>query len=179
MTESAPLIMTIGHANRSLEDMLALLTANAVRRVVDIRATPRSRYHPQFNVELFGEALRRHGIHYEHAPRLADARMPQPDSINTAWHDAARRGYADYMQTGEFAIGLERLLSRARRERVVIMCAEAAMHGHCLLISDALVARGAAVEHILSKTRRVPHVMSEFAVITDGRVSYPGPASAD
>ena len=33
--------------------------------------------------------------------------------------------YADYMQTAEFTEGLARLIATARRERIVIMCAEA------------------------------------------------------
>jgi hypothetical protein len=37
----------------------------------------------------------------------------------------AFRGYADYMQTSESAEHLADLIVRARRERIVLMCAEA------------------------------------------------------
>jgi len=35
------------------------------------------------------------------------------------------RGFADYMQTPEFAANLGGLIEQAMRERVVLMCAEA------------------------------------------------------
>src|SRR5437879_3087939 len=45
------LVMTIGHSTRPIEDFIALLEGNGVRRLVDVRTVPKSRYNPQFNRE--------------------------------------------------------------------------------------------------------------------------------
>lgn len=41
------------------------------------------------------------------------------------WQNASFRGYADYMQTATFRKSLDWCIELAKRERVVLMCAEA------------------------------------------------------
>ncbi|MGZ5084368.1 MAG: DUF488 family protein, partial [Usitatibacter sp.] len=48
MTMALP-FFTIGHSTRSLDEFVALLRANGVERVIDVRAIPRSRTNPQYN----------------------------------------------------------------------------------------------------------------------------------
>ena len=57
-------------------------------------------------------------------PGLGGLRHTRPDSTNTAWRNASFRGYADYMQTSEFAASLARCIDLAKQERVALMCAE-------------------------------------------------------
>ena len=47
--ESSPIVLTIGHSTRTLEEFIRLLQAHGVSRVVDVRTVPRSRHNPQFN----------------------------------------------------------------------------------------------------------------------------------
>jgi uncharacterized protein (DUF488 family) len=55
------------------------------------------------------------------------------------------------------------------------MCAEAVpWRCHRSLISDALAARGVAVEHIFTPAKREPHRYTPFAQIEGIRVTYPG-----
>ena len=49
-------IFTIGHSTRPLEELIELLRAHEVRRVIDIRTMPRSRRNPQYNRETLGPA---------------------------------------------------------------------------------------------------------------------------
>jgi hypothetical protein len=44
-----PVVLTIGHSTRSIEEFIRLLKAHGVRRVIDVRTIPRSRHNPQFN----------------------------------------------------------------------------------------------------------------------------------
>src|SRR5437879_4944177 len=105
-----PVILTIGHSTRPIEDFIALLEAHGVRQLIDIRTVPRSRTNPQFNRDVLPQSLERAGIGYLHMPELGGLRRPRPDSLNTAWRNAGFRGYADYMQTPEFAAALEKLI---------------------------------------------------------------------
>jgi uncharacterized protein (DUF488 family) len=78
------------------------------------------------------------------------------------------------MQRPEFQEGLSELISLAREEQVVIMCAEAVpWRCHRSLIGDALVVRGIAVRHITSRTRAEPHKLTPFAKVQGHQMTYP------
>ena len=168
-------IFTIGHSTHPAERFLALLQAHEIEQVADIRTIPKSRRHPQFAREALESFLHEHRINYRHIPELGGLRKPRRDSVNTAWRHAGFRGYADHMQTKEFERGVDNLLSFARAGRTTVMCAEAIWwQCHRQLLSDALLARGVPVRHILSPAEAKPHRMSEFAKLSDGRLTYPG-----
>ena len=167
-------MFTIGHSTRPIEVFVRLLKAHGVQRVIDVRTIPRSRHNPQFNRDQLSPALHRARIHYTHMAGLGGLRHARPDSINTGWRNASFRGYADYMQTPEFVENLRRCLDLARRERVVLMCAEAVpWRCHRSLIADALLVRGIAVSEITSGVRAKPHVLTPWARVKGTRLTYP------
>ena len=116
-------IFTVGHSTRTIEELLALLAANRIERLVDVRTIPRSRHNPQFNREILAAAVRRAGIGYIHLKSLGGLRHAKKDSINRGWRTPGFRGYADYMQTPEFERALARLIGFARKKRIAILCA--------------------------------------------------------
>jgi uncharacterized protein (DUF488 family) len=163
----------VGHSNRTLDAFLAILKAHGVELLVDIRTAPRSRRNPQFNHDVLPRTLA--GIQYLHLPSLGGLRRPRPNSINTAWRSDGFRGYADHMASPEFQAGLAALIERAAARQTAVMCAEAPWwQCHRQLLADALVARGVAVEHILSETRRDPHRITPYARVDGIVVTYPG-----
>jgi hypothetical protein len=169
-----PLVLTIGHSTRPIEEFIALLRQHGVERLVDIRTIPRSRHNPQFNGDALAHSLRGEQIEYEHLKELGGLRHPSPDSANLGWRNASFRGYADYMQTGAFEEGVRRLLQVCGEKQCAVMCAEAVpWRCHRSLVADALVARGIPVEHILSASRRDAHHLAPFAKIENGKVTYP------
>jgi uncharacterized protein (DUF488 family) len=167
-------VLTAGHSTRTAAELLALLGAHGVERVVDVRRFPASRRHPHFSRDPLAAALAAAGIAYLHEPDLGGRRTPRPDSPHTAWRVAAFRGYADYMETPEFGAALARLVRLAEAERAVILCAEAVpWRCHRRLIADALVARGVEVRHILGPAAAPPHELDPKArVLPDGRLLY-------
>ncbi|MDH3563863.1 MAG: DUF488 domain-containing protein, partial [Gammaproteobacteria bacterium] len=42
-------LYSVGHGNRTIEELLGLLKAAGVETLVDVRARPRSRHNTQFN----------------------------------------------------------------------------------------------------------------------------------
>lgn len=122
------------------------------------------------------------GFGYEHLPGLGGRRRPAPDSPNTGWRNASFRGYADHMETVEFAEDFERLLALVEEERTCVMCSEAVWwRCHRRMIFDALVVLNATVEHILGRTRRQRHELTPFAEVVDDerpRLVYPPPEPA-
>jgi uncharacterized protein (DUF488 family) len=166
---------TVGHSTHPLATFVALVRAHGVTTIADVRKMPRSRRHPQFNLDTLPDTLAAAGLGYTHFVGLGGLRRGQPESINRAWKNPSFRAYADYMQADMFAAELDRLLSLGGRESVAIMCAEAVWwRCHRSLIADALVARGEPVLHILTPERAEPHVLRDFARVDDGHVTYPG-----
>ncbi len=173
MANAPPEIWTIGHSTLSIEEFLALLKAQSIRALADVRRFPGSRRHPQFGQQQLCESLARAGIEYVHFPELGGRRLAQPDSPNTAWRNEAFRGYADYMAAEPFRAGMKRLLSLARKQRTAIMCAEALWwRCHRALIADYLKAGGWKVRHILAPNKVEEHPFTAAARIVEGKLSY-------
>jgi uncharacterized protein (DUF488 family) len=171
-----PVVLTIGHSTRTLEEFIDLLKAHGVDCLVDIRTVPRSRRNPQFNLESLPGSLASAGIEHLHMRDLGGLRHARPGSPNTGWRTPGFQGYADYMQTPQFEAALKELVDRAGRSRLCVMCAEAVpWRCHRSLLSDALTVRGVSVEHIMSRTRRQIHTLTAFARIDGTRLTYPGP----
>jgi len=169
-----PTVFTVGHSTRAIEEFRELLEAHEVKHLIDVRTVPRSRTNPQFNRDTLPERLKLAGIAYSHMPELSGLRHAKPDSRNTGWRNKSFRGYADYMQTTEFAKALEKLIAFARKNQIAVMCAEAVpWRCHRSLIGDALLGRGIPVEHVMSSTRRDPHNLTPFAEARGTRVTYP------
>lgn len=167
-------MLSVGHSTRSLADFLNLLQAHAVTLIADVRTVPRSQHNPQFNQDTLAAAARNAGIQYVHFPGLGGLRHAQRDSVNTGWQNASFRGFADYMQTPQFAQSLDALIEFIRRARVVLMCAEAVpWRCHRSLIADALLVRGIRTEDIMSPTRRAVHQLTSFAQVRGTTITYP------
>jgi uncharacterized protein (DUF488 family) len=173
----SPIVQTIGHSTRTIEEFIALLQAHAVTRVVDVRTVPRSRHNPQFNREILPVSLQPAGIGYVHVAELGGLRHTTRDSINIGWRNASFRGYADYMQTPEFQQAIDQLIQLAHQDRIAVMCAEAVpWRCHRSLIADALLVRGIRSEDIMSATRRQVHVLTSFAKVEGTQITYPADA---
>ena len=169
-----PVIRTIGHSTRPVEELIEMLNAYGITRLLDVRTIPKSRHNPQYNREALESQLSPAGISYAHLKALGGLRHPRKDSPNLGWRNESFRGYADYMQTAEFMSALETLVAAAAKEPVVIMCAEAVpWRCHRSLIADCLTARGYPVEHIMSTDKSNRHTLTPFARVEGTSITYP------
>lgn len=165
---------TIGHSTRPIADFAAMLTAHRITTLIDVRTVPRSRHNPQYDSESLAEALAHVGIAYDHAAGLGGFRRTSAGSPNTGWRNTSFRGYADYMQTAEFAENLFWLMKVAEHERSALMCAEAVpWRCHRSLIADALVVHGWQVDEIVGPARLQPHRLTPFASVAGRTLTYP------
>lgn len=175
-----PLVMTIGHSTHTLDEFIHMLQAHGAACVVDVRTVPRSRHNPQFNKTSLPQALQKAGLGYTHIPGLGGLRHAKSDSQNMGWRNASFRGFADYMQTPEFAESLEELIRLAGERQVVMMCAEAVpWRCHRSLIADALLVRGIPTEDIMTATRRQAHTLTPFAQVHGLKLTYPADPDAE
>jgi len=177
-----PAFFTIGHSTRSIDDFVALLRSAGVELVADVRAIPRSRTNPQFNLEALPASLAAAGIGYEHLPALGGRRgRSAAGSSNDFWQKASFRNYADYAATAAFRAGLARLRELGSRQACAVMCAEAVWwRCHRRIIADYLLAEGETVFHILGPAHIEPARSTPSARrMPDGTLIYPKQPAAD
>jgi uncharacterized protein (DUF488 family) len=167
-------VYTIGHSTRTIEEFIEILQSYKIETVVDVRTIAASRHNPQFNEEALHKSLSRERIGYIPMKGLGGLRHATKASVNTAWHNAAFRGYADYMQTPQFAENIEQLIKIAAEKQTAIMCAEAVpWRCHRSLIGDALLIRNVGVVDIMSGKVGKPHALTSFAKSDGERITYP------
>jgi uncharacterized protein (DUF488 family) len=169
-------LWTIGHSNRDLADFFALLAADEIESIADVRRFPGSRRYPQFGRDTLLASLREAGLNYVHFPGLGGRRNKRSQTAqNAGWRVAAFAAYADYMLTDEFACAFEELSTLAQESRTAIMCAEALpWRCHRRLIADQFVARGWTVWDIVGPRQVREHSLPPFAKIANGQLTYPG-----
>ena len=178
---NSQLVCTIGHSNRPLDVFLELLATNEIECVVDIRTVPRSRHNPQFGQDQLPQSLAQAGIDYCYIDELGGLRHSKAASIlNAGWRNKSFRGYADHMQSQEFADGIDKLTALVARQRCTLMCAEAVpWRCHRSMVGDALVVRGYTVEHIINPKGRKRHTLTPFAHVEGLTITYPALAEDD
>lgn len=170
-------LWSIGHSTRPLDELVAMLREAGVTRLADVRRFPGSRRNPQFSAESLAVSLPEAGIDYVPMTELGGRRPARPDSPHTAWRNTSFRGYADYMDTPEFARGRERLMALAGEQRTAVMCAEAPWwRCHRSLISDDFKVRGWRVIHLMAPGRSQEHPWTPAARIVNGKLDYSAPA---
>jgi len=167
-------VLTVGHSTRPIEAFIELIVAHGVTQLIDVRTVPRSRHNPQFNEDALPAPLAAANIGYAHASGLGGFRPTTPDSPNAGWRNLSFRGYADYMQTTDFAANLASVIELARTDRIALMCAEAVpWRCHRSLIADALLVHGVAACEIVSPKRLQPHKLTPFARVRGEEITYP------
>jgi len=169
---------SIGHSNLSLETFCAMLKETGIELLVDVRAFPKSRSNPAFNMESVPFHLSRIGIDYQHMRSLGGRRSKQTnieEHLNAGWRVRAFHNYADYALGEEFASAFGQLVQSGRDRRVAIMCSEALWwRCHRRIIVDYLLANGLTVDHIMPAGHVVSATMTPGASITSfGKVLYP------
>ena len=156
----APRLYTVGHGTAAAEELATLLTRAGVARVVDVRAAPGSRRHPQFRREAMASWLREAGIAYRWERALGGWRKPDPAAtINHLLRHPGFRGYADYMRTPPFWVALDQLLAEAASAPTAALCSESLWwRCHRRLLADAAtLVRGAEVLHLDHRGGSEPH----------------------
>jgi uncharacterized protein (DUF488 family) len=167
-------IFTVGHSTLPIERFIELLKIYGIKQLVDIRTMPGSRHNPQFGGDALADSLRAAHIEYVHMEALGGLRRARKDSQNAGWRNKSFRGYADYMQTAEFAHAMETLVRMGQQKRTAIMCAEAVpWRCHRSLVADALDVRGVPVIEILSETSYRSHKLTSFAQANGTSIIYP------
>lgn len=114
-----PILFTIGHSTRTLDEFVSLLKQNEINAVADVRSSPFSRYMPHFNRDALQQSLKTHDIQYVF---LGDELGARREERECYVEGVAKYGLIE--KTAAFAEGLERIRKGASKFRIAMMCAE-------------------------------------------------------
>lgn len=166
-------VCTVGHGARPIGVFVDLLVGAGVDTLVDVRRFPGSRRHPQFGRDELAAAVGAAGLRYTwQGEALGGRRQPRPGSRHTALRNASFVAYADHMDTAAFRTATDDLIARAASGLQAVMCAETLWwHCHRMLVADALMVRGATVEHLMEAGAHRPHRLT--AGVREGADGWP------
>ncbi|HEX3847398.1 MAG TPA: DUF488 domain-containing protein [Steroidobacteraceae bacterium] len=165
-------ILTIGHSTHGAEKFIELLRAHAVTALADVRSTPYSRRHPQFNRERLRDTLKAAGIEYVFLGKELGAR-----SEDDACYEDDQVQYDVLAKTPAFTSGIQRLIEGSRKYRIATMCAEhEPLNCHrTILVARHLVRAGACVSHILRDGSIEPHTVTLARLVQGLRLTPADP----
>lgn len=169
---------TIGHSNRGLEEFLGMLRSAQIDMVIDVRAFPRSRTNPVFNIDHLPARLS--PIGYRHWPAFGGRRPKQAqvdEKLNALWRVQSFHNYADHALGAEFGDAFDGLLALGRDHRLALMCAEAVWwRCHRRIIADYLLLNGQPVIHLMAPGHSDNATPTPGACRTgQGKIIYPRP----
>ena len=162
-------LYTIGHSIHPLPEFLDLLNEHRISAVCDVRSTPYSRLHPQFNREPFRQELKRLNIAYVFLGEELGGR-----SSDVVCYDAEGRiRYDRIADTDAFRHGLERVREGIGNYRVALMCAEKdplICHRAILVCRHLRSEHDLTILHILEDGQIEPHEESEMRLLRLARM---------
>jgi uncharacterized protein (DUF488 family) len=133
-----PALYTIGYEKRSIDDLLWVLQARGVDRVVDVRLKPWSR-RPGFSKTKLAASLAAAGIDYLHAGGLGN-----PPDIRALYlagkPEEGHRAFRRHLSNGADA-ALEELIASIGHKRIALLCLE----------RDARVCHRSVVAHVVAE----------------------------
>jgi uncharacterized protein (DUF488 family) len=119
-------LFTIGHSNVSLGTFLSALADNGVRRLVDVRSKPRSRF-AQFNGRALATSLDEHGIAYTFMGDQLGG-MPRDPGVAAMWKQGGINPMviAHLRTTDHWREGIAALCAQVvnGKDAIAIMCSE-------------------------------------------------------
>lgn len=163
-----------GHGTLPADDLVALLETAGIRQVVDVRAFPGSRRHPQYGREAMERWLPAAGVAYRWLPALGGRRRQVPGSKHVGLRNDSFRAYADHMETSEFLAGVDELVELSASGPTTVLCSESVWwRCHRRLVADHLVLlRHDEVVHLMHDGRVTPHAPTDGVRVGDGVLVY-------
>lgn len=147
-------IYTIGHSDLSIAAFIEHLHRNGITTLSDVRSSPYSRLHPQFNREPLKRELQQNNIGYVFLGKELGARSEQPECyIN------GKVQFEILARQPLFLQGLNRVIKGLEQHRIALMCSEKdPLNCHrTILVARQLHNRGITVQHILYDGSLEPH----------------------
>ena len=158
-------LWTIGEADHDSDQLIDLLAARGINRLVDVRRIPMSLRHPDYSIKTLPAILQGREISYEYmGDRLHGLPRSRGDYLRGGWPN-----YRAMAKLPDVSAALDSLADLAEAKRTAVFCSEE-NPGTCHrsgFLGPAMAQRGYIVIHIRGngeETRAfVPKSVDEFA----------------
>ena len=164
MSES--FLYSIGHSNKTIEELVSELRLYGIQYLVDVRSMPYSKYHPHFNKEPLKLAINQTGdIKYGYMGDVIGG-LPQDEGCYTD----GKVDYGKIKQMSFFIEGIERLVkANEQGYKTCVMCSEGdpSMCHRSKLIGEALREKGIIVQHICHDHNNMPIIKTQIDVMNE------------
>jgi uncharacterized protein (DUF488 family) len=116
---------TLGYTGRTTDDMIATLTANGVRTLVDIRQNAISMYRPELSKNNLAKLLGAHCLNYVHLPQLGVPRDIRAKAIESGTREVIWDWYDEHVIGDFFGAGRNlHFFLNCVEHPVALMCTE-------------------------------------------------------
>ena len=155
-------LYSIGHSNRSIEQLLALLHERRYSSAGRCAQSAGSQRHPQFESEALREDLEQAGLQYHWAGRsLGGLRSRARIHRTSPWPMMACAVMPITWAQRFFKKGAAQLINLASQSATAVLCAERRPEQcHRQLLADYLLLQGVAVVHLIEPGERREHQLS-------------------
>lgn len=161
-------IYTIGHGNKTMDELMKELNTYGIRYLIDVRSKPFSKYYPHFNKEALMYYFQLHKeIKYDWRGDKIGGLPP------AEWNCYTVDGKIDYDKMALYPVfisGIEQIVkANDLKLKVALMCSESdpQMCHRSKLIGRMLNDRGVNVQHIMQNKRGDIIIKSQQNVFTN------------
>lgn len=159
-------IYSIGHSNKTIDELIRELRLFGIQYLIDVRSTPYSKYHPQFNREQLKAVINEtEDITYGYMGDVIGG-LPK----DTRCYTNGKVDYGKIKQMPFFKEGIDRLVRANEQEfKTCVMCSESdpKMCHRSKLIGEALRERDIIIQHICQDHAGNPILKSQIDVINE------------
>lgn len=159
-------LYSIGHSNKTIEELIRELRLFGVQYLIDVRSTPYSKFHPQFNKDTLKAAINyTDDIKYGYMGDVIGG-LPK----NRQCYTNNKVDYEKIKLMPFFVEGIERLVhANEQGFKTCVMCSEGdpKMCHRSKLIGEALRDRGIILQHICLDHAGTPILKSQIDVINE------------
>lgn len=158
----ANILFSIGHGNRSAEELTSLLKEFGIQFLIDVRSSPYSKFNPHFNQNALKFSVEKEGVRYVF---MGDVLGGRPED-KTCYDDDGKVDYEAIKTKEFFKKGIERVkIAYEKNIRVALMCSESKPQEchRSKLIGEALRDENIYIQHIDEKGK----IKTQNAVILE------------
>lgn len=141
-------IFTIGYAGFEIEDFIKVLKEHNINSLIDVRSTPFSKFHTDYNKPLLCKVLHEKGIVYRNYNKEFGARQD-----NKIYYPNGYLDFSMFTKSNVFIEGMQKIIKAIPLGyNFVLMCSEKdpiTCH-RAIMISKAFYDNGVSINHILS-----------------------------
>jgi uncharacterized protein (DUF488 family) len=114
-------LYSIGHGNRSVEELIFLLKEYGIQYLIDVRTSPFSKFNPHFNQSSLKFSVEKEGVKYVF---MGDVLGGRPDDL-TCYDNKGKVDYQAIKTKEFFKQGIERIrIAYEKNIKVALICSE-------------------------------------------------------